>query len=75
MHYLGVAAGAIVCTEQREFTGLQFDGEVLPYAVFLISLVSLIVMRYEIYRSSRESHLQMASKLETVLTTRQQVEG
>jgi len=48
---------------------------VLPYALFLISLVSLIVMRYEIYRSSRESHLQMASKLETVLTTRQQVEG
>lgn len=75
MHYLGVAAGAIVCTVPRDFSGLQFDGDVLPYAVFLISLVSLIVMRVEIYRSSRDSHLQMASKLETVLTTRQQLEG
>lgn len=71
MHYVGVAAGSLICTTTQLFEGTNFDGAVLPYAVFLVSLVSLIVMRVLIYRSSRDSHLQMASKLETVLTTRQ----
>lgn len=70
MHYTGAAAGVIVCTTPRAFSSMQLDGGLLPYAVFLISVITLVVMRVELYRSSKENQLKMASKLEKVLNTR-----
>ena len=70
MHYTGAAAGVIVCTTPRVFHSLQLDGGLLPYAVFLMSVITLVVMRVELYRSSKENQLKMASKLEKVLNTR-----
>lgn len=70
MHYTGAAAGIIVCTAPRVFGGWQLDGGLLPYVVFLISVVTLVVLRVELFRSSRDDQLNMVRKLEKVLSTR-----
>jgi NO-binding membrane sensor protein with MHYT domain len=54
MHYVGMMAGVLVCTTPQPVTGMQFEGGVLPYAVFLVSMVALIVMRVELHRSPEE---------------------
>lgn len=70
MHYTGAAAGIIVCTNPRVFGGWQLDGGLLPYAVFMISVITLVVLRIELYRSSKDNQLNMVRKLEKVLSTR-----
>ncbi|RZS81641.1 MHYT domain-containing protein [Pigmentiphaga kullae] len=75
MHYTGVAAGTIICSTPRTFTGWQLDGSVLPYAVFLISVVTLVVMRIELHRSSEEVRANAASRVDHVIYSRQRPEN
>lgn len=71
MHYTGAAAGAIICSTPRVFSGWALDGSVLPYAVFLISVVTLIVMRIEMHRSSETVRTHVAHRVDHLIHSRQ----
>jgi len=75
MHYTGVAAGTIICSTPRTFAGWQLDGSVLPYAVFLISVVTLVVIRIELHRSSEEVRSNAAHRVDHVIYSRQRPEN
>jgi len=75
MHYTGVVAGTVICSTPRNFTGWQLDGSVLPYAVFLISVVTLVVMRIELHRSSEEARINAAHRVDHVIYSRQRPEN
>lgn len=71
MHYTGVAAGTIICSTPRTYSGWELDSGVLPYAVFLISVVTLIVMRIELQRSSENVRTTVAHRVDNVIHARQ----
>ncbi|MDX3907732.1 MAG: MHYT domain-containing protein [Pigmentiphaga sp.] len=75
MHYVGAAAGTIVCSTPRQFSGWELDGGVLPYAVFLISVVTLIIMRIELHRSSEEARSHAAQRVDHLIYSRQRPGG
>ncbi|OVZ55898.1 signal protein [Pigmentiphaga sp. NML080357] len=75
MHYTGAAAGTIVCSTPRAFTGWQLDGNVLPYAVFMISIVTLVVMRIELHRSSEAVRANAAHRVDHLIYSRQRPEN
>jgi len=70
-HYVAQVAGIMVCTTPRTFRGLQLEGAILPYAVCLISAVTLIVMRIELYRSSEDVRANAALQVDRMLVSRQ----
>lgn len=67
MHYTAAAAGAMVCTAPREFTGLLIGGASLPYVVFVLSIVTLALLRWQLHRASARFRLKMARRVDVLI--------
>ncbi len=52
MHYTGAAAGTVICTTPRDYSSLQIGGLMLPYIAFVLSAVTLLIMRWQLQRAS-----------------------
>ncbi|MBV7486649.1 MHYT domain-containing protein [Bordetella sp. BOR01] len=67
MHYTAAAAGAMVCTTPRGFTGLQIGGASLPYLVFGLSIATLVLLRWQLHRSSLRFRQKLARRVDALI--------
>ena len=67
MHYSAAAAGVMVCTAPREFTGLLIGGATLPYVVFVLSIVTLVLLRWQLHRSSTHFRQKLAQRVDALI--------
>ena len=67
MHYSAAAAGVMVCTAPREFTGLLIGGATLPYVVFVLSIVTLVLLRWQLHRSSMRFRQKLAQRVDALI--------
>lgn len=67
MHYTAAAAGAMVCTAPREFTGWLIGGASLPYVVFVLSIATLALLRWQLHRASVRFRQKMAQRVDVLI--------
>ncbi|MBO9356671.1 signal protein [Bordetella petrii] len=67
MHYTAAAAGGMVCTTPREFSGLRIGGAALPYVVFVLSVATLALLRWQLHRSSERFRQKMARRMDALI--------
>lgn len=67
MHYVGVAAGTIVCTASTPSVGWQLGGGTLPYVAFVLCGSTLLFLRWQLHRSVRLHRASMAAHVDTLI--------
>jgi NO-binding membrane sensor protein with MHYT domain len=67
MHYTGAAAGTVICSTPRDYSSLQIGGLMLPYIAFVLSAVTLLIMRWQLQRASRRFRARMAQRIDSFI--------
>ncbi|MCD0505529.1 MHYT domain-containing protein [Bordetella petrii] len=67
MHYTAAAAGTMVCTAPRAFTGFLIGGASLPYIVFGLSIATLLLLRWQLHRSSLRFRQKLAQRVDALI--------
>ncbi len=67
MHYTGAAAGGIVCMTPRENYSLQIGGVSLPYLAFFLSVITLLVLRWQLQRASNRFRQRSAARMDAFI--------
>lgn len=67
MHYTGAAAGTVVCTTSREYSGAQIGGAMLPYIAFALSVATTLLMRWHLQRASRRFGVRTAQRIDSII--------
>ncbi|MDR6600752.1 NO-binding membrane sensor protein with MHYT domain [Achromobacter deleyi] len=67
MHYTGAAAGTVICTTPRDYSSLQIGGLMLPYIAFVLSAVTLLIMRWQLQRASTRFRARMAQRIDSFI--------
>lgn len=76
MHYTGAAAGSIICTTPTTTqASWLLGGASLPYVVFVLSALTLVVMRWLLHRTSTEYREQVAARMDALLDTKSSKQG
>lgn len=67
MHYVGTAAGTVICTTPSPESIGGIGGMSLPYITFLLSAVVLIAMQWQLRRTSIQYRDALAARMDTLI--------
>jgi NO-binding membrane sensor protein with MHYT domain len=69
MHYTSVAGAVVICSSAVPEPGMRLGGASLPYAVFILSAVALIAIRWQLHRTSEQFRADLAARMDALLET------
>ncbi len=67
MHYVGTAAGTVVCIRPSPESMSGFGGMSLPYMTFLLSAAVLIAMQWQLRRTSIQYRDALAARMDVLI--------
>ncbi len=70
MHYTSVVLSPLVCIVPPAPSAATFAGWKLPYLVFTVSVIALVVMRWQLARATRASQLRIEERMGALLEAR-----